>query len=73
MTVHRIKFEGPRTHAVPVATLLADSDGVELVASEPPVSIGESDVRLELFPHLVVGGSSSEPASHRALAFVDAL
>lgn len=36
MTRHRIIYEGPPSLAVPTATRLADADGVELTASEPP-------------------------------------
>lgn len=34
--MHRIRYEGPAALAIEVATRLADADGVELTASEPP-------------------------------------
>lgn len=34
MTTHRILYEGPSSLAVPTATMLADSEGVELTSSQ---------------------------------------
>lgn len=36
MTAFRITYEGPASFAVRAATLLADSEGVELTSSQPP-------------------------------------
>ena len=36
MTVHRITYEGPASLALPTATLIADSDGVDLTSAGPP-------------------------------------
>jgi hypothetical protein len=48
VTVHRMRFEGPRHLAVRVATRLADVDGVDLVASQPPQVLGPDAVALEV-------------------------
>jgi hypothetical protein len=32
---YRIDYQGPRTHAVQAARLLADADGIELTSSQP--------------------------------------
>jgi len=48
VTVHRIKFAGPAGLAVPIATALADADGVDLTASAPPAIIDEETVSLDL-------------------------
>ncbi len=47
MTAHRIRFEGPATLAVRVATLLADASGVDLISSDPPVKTADG-VALDL-------------------------
>jgi hypothetical protein len=36
VTVHRIRYTGPSTHAIEAATMLAEADGVELKSSAPP-------------------------------------
>ena len=39
MTAHRVRYEGPKALAVKAATLLADTDGVQLTSAgtpEPP-------------------------------------
>ncbi|MDP8936293.1 MAG: hypothetical protein M3O23_00870 [Actinomycetota bacterium] len=36
MPTHHVKYQGPPSLAVPVATLLADAEGVELTAAEKP-------------------------------------
>ena len=36
MTTHHVRYEGPSSLAVRVATLLADADGVELTSAEKP-------------------------------------
>jgi hypothetical protein len=46
VTVHRVRFEGPASLAVGVATGLADSDGVDLVSSEPPSLLDDGRVGL---------------------------
>jgi hypothetical protein len=43
MPAYRITYEGPPSMAVQAATLLADADGVELKASQPPERRGGSD------------------------------
>jgi hypothetical protein len=48
MTVYRIRFEGPATLAVRVATALADADGVDLTSSEQPSILNASTVVLDL-------------------------
>lgn len=44
--MYRIRFAGPSTIAVRVATALAEADGVELIASEPPSILGANMVEL---------------------------
>ena len=34
MTTHQVKYEGPSSLAVSVATLLADAEGIDLTAAE---------------------------------------
>ena len=36
MPIHHVTYEGPPSLAVPVATLLADAQGVDLTAAEKP-------------------------------------
>jgi hypothetical protein len=36
VAVHRISYEGPAALALQVAPLLADAEGIELKASQPP-------------------------------------
>jgi hypothetical protein len=48
VTVRRIKIVGPATHAVQVATELADADGVEMTSSKPPVIVADDTVELEV-------------------------
>lgn len=45
---HRVRFEGPTTVALRVATTLADADGVELISSDQPVSLGDGSVALNV-------------------------
>jgi hypothetical protein len=45
---HRVRFEGPTALALRVATTLADADGVELISSEQPVSLGDGTVALNV-------------------------
>jgi hypothetical protein len=40
MATHRITYRGPASLAVPTATQLADAEGVDLTASEPPQRMG---------------------------------
>ena len=54
MTTYRIRFEGPASLALGVATALADAEGVELTSSEPPSPIGGGEVGLDV---TVVGAS----------------
>jgi hypothetical protein len=46
--VYRINYQGPSSHAVQAAALLADADGIELTASKPPQRRGDEIVLLEL-------------------------
>ena len=48
MSTYRIRFEGPAPLALGVATALAEADGVELVASEPPRTLDTSRVALDV-------------------------
>jgi hypothetical protein len=48
VTVYRIRFEGPAALAMPVATALAEADGVELISSEPPSILGTNTVALDV-------------------------
>ena len=48
MTVRQIKIVGPATHAVQVATELADADGVEMISSKPPAIVADDTVELEV-------------------------
>jgi len=45
---HRVRFEGPAALALRVATTLADADGVELISSDQPVSLGDGIVALNV-------------------------
>jgi hypothetical protein len=45
---HRVRFEGPAALALRVATTLADAEGVELISSEQPVSLGDGTVALNV-------------------------
>jgi hypothetical protein len=45
---HRVRFEGPATLALRVATTLADADGVELISSDQPLSGGDGTVLLNV-------------------------
>lgn len=42
MPTHQVKYEGPPSLAVSVATVLADAEGVELTAAEKPERFGGS-------------------------------
>jgi len=48
MTTYRIRFEGPASLALGVATTLADAEGVELTSSEPPSPIADGAVGLDV-------------------------
>ena len=60
MNEHRIRFEGASAAALAVATAIADADGVDLTASEPPSALADSRVRLEFS---VQGSSASIEAA----------
>jgi hypothetical protein len=45
---HRVRFEGPAALALRVATTLADADGVELISSDQPLSLGDGTVALNV-------------------------
>jgi hypothetical protein len=48
VTTYRIRFEGPTTLALRVATALADADGVDLTASEAPAARASGLVGLDV-------------------------
>ena len=50
VTTHQVTYQGPPAFALPAATLLADSDGVELTSANRPEVLEGSDqvVRLAL-------------------------
>ena len=48
VTVYRIMFEGPAALAVRVATELADAEGVELMSSDAPSTVGVDTVKLSV-------------------------
>ena len=48
MTKYRVRLEGPAAVVLRVATQLADADGVELTASEKPVSLDDGRVALDV-------------------------
>ncbi len=48
MATYRVRFEGPATLAVRVATALADADGVELISSDQPFTLDDSMVALNV-------------------------
>lgn len=62
MPAHRITYEGPASHAMRSATLLADTEGIELTSAESPEPVeGLPDrVRLALLvddtPEAVAAG-----------------
>ena len=45
---HNVRFEGPTALALRVATTLADADGVELISSDQPVTVGDGTVALNV-------------------------
>ena len=45
---HRVRFVGPTTLALRVATTLADADGVDLISSDQPVTLGDGTVALNV-------------------------
>jgi len=45
---YRVRFQGPAALTLPVATALADADGVELISSDQPLTLGENIVALNL-------------------------
>jgi hypothetical protein len=48
MAAHQITYEGPSSHAVRAATMLADADGVELVSAQPPERCSEGGDKVVL-------------------------
>ncbi|MET0143952.1 MAG: hypothetical protein ABW122_12650 [Ilumatobacteraceae bacterium] len=58
MSATRIRFVGPASLALGVATALADADGVELLSSEVPAPQGAGVVALDV----TVDGSLREVA-----------
>ena len=48
MSSYRVRFEGPATLTLSVATSLADAEGVELVSSEQPTALDGSTVALDV-------------------------
>jgi hypothetical protein len=57
---HRIRFEGAAAAALTIATAIADADGVDLTSSEPPATLADGRVRLDL---TVQGSSASITAA----------
>jgi hypothetical protein len=45
---YHVKIKAPVAVALPTVTALADADGVDLVSSEPPSSIGDHLVELDV-------------------------
>jgi hypothetical protein len=56
-----VRFEGPASLAISVATALADADGVELISSDHPVTFDEYIVAL----NVTVAGAFDAVASIR--------
>jgi hypothetical protein len=56
---HRITFVGPPALALQVVTALADGEGVDLTASEPPRPHGQGTVTLDV----TVDGSTRDVTS----------
>ena len=48
VTTYGIRFEGPSALTLPVATALADADGVELISSDQPVNVADGKVALNV-------------------------
>jgi hypothetical protein len=48
VTSYRARFEGPAALALRVARALADADGVDLTASDQPVTLEDGRVALEV-------------------------
>jgi hypothetical protein len=44
----RVRFEGPASLALSVATALADADGVELISSDQPAALDDGMVALNV-------------------------
>ncbi|MDQ4132255.1 MAG: hypothetical protein M3179_03400 [Actinomycetota bacterium] len=42
MTTHQVKYEGPSSLAVRVATALADAEGIDLTSADKPERLGGS-------------------------------
>ena len=59
MSAHRITFVGPPALALQVVTALADGEGVDLTASEPPRPHSQGTVTLDV----TVDGSTRDVAS----------
>jgi hypothetical protein len=48
VTNYRVRIEGPAELALSIATALADADGVDLVASDQPVTVDATRVALNV-------------------------
>jgi hypothetical protein len=48
VTNYRVRIEGPAEFTLSVAKALADADGVDLIASDQPVTVDESRVALNV-------------------------
>ena len=57
MTSHQVKYEGPSALAVGVATLLADSKGIDLRSAEKH---GDADAAVETVLVLTIEGTSQD-------------
>jgi hypothetical protein len=56
MTTHQVTYQGPPAFAVRAATLLADSEGVELTSANQPEMLDGADQTVRLA--LVLRGAS---------------
>jgi hypothetical protein len=48
VTNYRVKIEGPAELTLSIATALADADGVDLIASDQPVTVDTTRVALNV-------------------------
>jgi hypothetical protein len=58
VTNYRVRIEGPVELTLTVVTALADADGVDLIASDRPVTVDETRVAL----HVTVNGAFDDVA-----------
>jgi hypothetical protein len=67
VTTHQVKYEGPSSFAVRVATLLADADGIELKSAEKQ-EYGDGPAGVVLLALSVEGTSEAVMAAVRSIA-----